>query len=114
MPNVLAVIFLYYRGECPYANEPGVNFMHIGCTFTQDRNEVIIPKSWLLLDMCSTVSVYTNEDIVIDIRDISSNEYVTAVTNGGSQVYKKIVHLIILPIKVHFNQDSMGNILSFL
>ena len=72
-----------------------------------------IPKSWVLLDTCSTVSVANNEALVTEIRDCEHHEYLKAVTNGGSQLYKKSARMVLFPIKVHFKKDSMANILSF-
>ena len=47
---------------------------------------VDIPKSWVLLDTCSTVSVTNSTNIVTNIRDYEYHEYLKAVTNGGSQL----------------------------
>ena len=74
---------------------------------------VDIPKSWVLLDTCSTVSVTNNTNLVTNIRDCEHHEYLKAVTNGGSQLYKQLADMILFPIVVHFKKDSMANILSF-
>ena len=34
-------------------------------------------------------------------------------TNGGSVTYKEVADCKLLPLKVHFNKDSLANVLSF-
>ena len=34
-------------------------------------------------------------------------------TNGGSVIYKEVADCKLLPLKVHFNKDSLANVLSF-
>ena len=73
----------------------------------------MIPDSWVLLDTCSTCNVIKNPALVRNIRDCAEDERLTAYTNGGAQIYSKLVELIMFPLEVHFNANSMANILSF-
>ena len=72
----------------------------------------IIDKNWLLLDTCSTVSVCCNPNLVKDITSCSTSDALTIITNGGSQTFKQTATLNLLPLDVHYNPDSLANILS--
>ena len=69
-----------------------------------------IPKSWILLDTCSTCNVSNNPTLVTDIRECSSAESLTAHTNGGLQKYEHVANLKLLPVVVHFKDDLMATI----
>jgi hypothetical protein len=88
----------------------GLGLAQIGTSFSMGGNQ--IPQSWILLDTCSTVSVACNQDLVTNIRDCASEECLTVHTNGGSQFFNRMGMLMVMPIPVHFNPDSMANILS--
>ena len=101
----------HYRNMCPYVTRAGVVSMHVGYTFSQ--GELFnIPKSWLLLDTCSTCNVSNSPDLVSNIRNCMHGEMLTAYTNGGSQCYDQLADLRALPLQVHFKQDSLATILS--
>ena len=85
--------------------------MHVGHMLTQD-DSFHIPKSWVLLDTCSTCDMSNNPDLVTHIRACTPNEVLLAYTNGGSQKFEQIADLRILPIAVHFKKNSMATILS--
>ena len=51
--------------------------------------------------------------LVTSIRDCVENEYLTTITNGGSQLYTQLEKLIIFIIEVQYKSDSMDNIISF-
>jgi len=80
---------------------------------TQDGTPTDIPTSWIFLDTCSTVSVSNNQKLVTNIKQCKSDEVLTVITNGGSQIYTRMVELIMFPLDVHFKKDSMATILSF-
>ena len=60
-----------------------------------------IPKSWILLYMCSTVSISNNINLGPNVRDCQPDQVLPAITNGGSQFYQQIADLIMLPVTVH-------------
>ena len=72
-----------------------------------------IPKSWILLYMCSTVSISNNINLGPNVRDCQPDQVLPAITNGGSQFYQQIADLIMLPVTVHIKHDSMASILLF-
>ena len=67
--------FGYYCGEFSFANKIGVMMIHLGCIFTQDGNEVIIPKLFPFLDISSKGNLCENKGIVTNIKDTSSNVF---------------------------------------
>jgi hypothetical protein len=89
----------------------GTGLFQCSVGFTQS-DEDIIPASWLLLDTCSTSSVCRNADLVSAIRPCKDSECLTVYTNGGSKSFDQIGMLKALPLPVHFNADSMANILA--
>ena len=48
-----------------------------------------------------------------DTRICNEDEELTVITNGGSQGFMLIGNFIHLPIEVHYNADSLANVLSF-
>ena len=101
----------HYRNQCPYQTRDAVISVHVGWLLTQGES-FRIPKSWLLLDTCSTCDVSNNPNLVTDIRECAVEERLLAHTNGGEQSYGHVANLALLPIQVHFKLDSMATILS--
>ena len=101
----------HYKGQCPYATGANIISAHVGYMLTQVFFS--IPKSWVLLDTCSTCNVSNNLELVTNVEKCEPKDVLTAHTNGGSQKYDHIADLRLLPIKVHFKKDSMGTILCF-
>ena len=67
----------HFRNQCPYAANEQVQAVHIGCTLAQD-SVFTIPKSWLLLDTCSTYDVSNNPELVTNVRACSESDVLTA------------------------------------
>ena len=97
----------HYANECPAKD--AVTLAHF--SLTQKKLE-LINKNWILLDTCSTVSVFCNADLVDNIQNCLPGNGITAVTNGGSEHFKQNADLKLLPMNVHFNSNSIANILS--
>ena len=53
------------------------------CSFTQGKS--MIPKSWILLDTCSTSNCCNNSNLVHDLRKCNDDEELTVHTNGGTK-----------------------------
>ena len=88
----------------------GSQYMQIGFVFGQ--NDSSIPSSWVLLDTCSTASVFCNSMLVNDLVVCSEDEELMIQTNGGGQSFDLKSTMKLFPIDVHFNSESMANILS--
>ena len=80
-------------------------------TLTQKELEVS-NREWILLNTCSTVSVICNPDLVSNIKPCKQGDGITVITNGGVQSFDEEATLNLLPLQVHFNEDSIENILS--
>ena len=85
--------------------------MRVGHMLTQDES-FSIPRSWIILDACSTCSIPNNPDLVTRIRACTPNGVLISFTNGGSQKFEQIAYLHLLPITVHFKANYMATILS--
>lgn len=72
----------------------------------------LINKEWLLLNTGSTISVSCNTDLVKSIVPCKPGGGITVITNSSFQSFNHEAELKILPIKVHYNPDSLANILS--
>jgi hypothetical protein len=90
----------------------GANMMQLIFGFQQSAETALIPKSWVLLDTCSTSSVSNNKENVGDIRKCSPEECLQMFSNGGSIFYDEMAPLKLLPLDVHFNAESVATILS--
>jgi hypothetical protein len=80
------------------------------CSFAQGTD--MIPKSWILLDTCSTSNCCNNIDLIHNLRDCSDDEQLTVHTNGGIKVFSQVGSLNLFPMSVHFDESSLANILS--
>ena len=101
----------HYRNMCPYVTKPAVISAHVGYMFSQG-GYFNIPKSWLLLDTCSTCNVSNNPTLVSNIHNCMPGENLTAYTNGGAQSYNKLADLKAFPLEVYFKENSMATIIS--
>ena len=77
-----------------------------------EERERAIPASWILLDTGSTVDVSNNRDHVFDLQPCSMENSLHILTNGGSIDFIQDAELKLLPVRVHFNLNSMATILS--
>ena len=100
----------HYATQCPKEKQ-AKRAQFTQFVLTQQDHE-LINKSWILLDTCSTVSVCCNKSLVSNIKPCPKNDELTIVTNGGTQVFDNTADLNLLPLKVHFNEHSLANILS--
>ena len=83
-----------------------------GASFTQQSANTIDPN-WILLDTCSTDNVFCNSDLLSNIRNCNSNEELHLLTNGGYSDYNQIGHCDLFDVDVHYNPNSIANVLSF-
>ena len=81
--------------------------------FQKYNTDEVISKTWIFLDSCSVNTVFKNSDLVANIRTGSVNEELRMLTNGWSVTYKDVADCKLLPLKVHFNKDSLANVLFF-
>jgi hypothetical protein len=98
--------------NCPERSggRQGSQYMQIGYGFGQ--NDSCILASWVLLDTCSTASVFCNHNLVGDLIVCSEDEELMIQTNGSSKCFDLKSKMKLFPIEVHFNSNSMANILS--
>ena len=96
----------HYKNQCPSTKD--VSFAQF--VLSQNKTQIINPN-WLLLDSGSTVTVCSNPKLVHNIQPCGSQGPLRITTNGGGQSFYEVADLNILPMKVHFNKDSMANIL---
>ena len=84
--------------------------MQVGYGFGQNSDS--IPLSWVLLDTCSTASVFFDIALVNNLVVCSDEEVLLIHTNRGTQTFDLKSKMKMFPIEVHFNSESMANILS--
>ena len=72
----------------------------------------MITSLWILLDNCLTSSVCNNEAMIGNVSNCTSGETLMVYTNGGSKTFINISPFFFLPLEIHFNPDSMANILT--
>ena len=98
----------HYKNQCPdIEGSDNVSFPN----FSLSQHELAtINPNWILLDTCSTVSVFNNAALVHDISYTSDPMMI--VTNGGTESFPQTAIANMLPIPVHFNEQSLANIFS--
>ena len=78
---------------------------------TEER-DAAIPSSWILLDTGSTVDVSNNKNHIFDLQPCGRDNSLHILTNGGTIDFTQDAELKLLPLRVHFNSDSMATIVS--
>ena len=72
-----------------------------------------IPKEWLLLDTCSTSNVFNTCSYLGAIIACDIDDDLKMQSNGGSMTYGLKSTMKLFPLEVAYNEDSVGNIISF-
>ena len=68
----------------------------------------------MLLDTCSTDSVFNNPALLTNIHKCKRNDILKIVSNGGGSVtYDTIGDFGLIPMPVYYNKNSLANVLSF-
>mmetsp|Transcript_11452 Transcript_11452/g.16608 ORF Transcript_11452/g.16608 Transcript_11452/m.16608 type:complete len:173 (+) Transcript_11452:733-1251(+) len=83
--------------------------MQVCMSYNFAQSDDVIPKSWLLLDTCSSSSITNNSALVTGLCDFTEEEVLTVRTNGDTKTFTQIGHLCLFPLEVHFNPDSLAN-----
>ena len=97
--------------SCPVTKPVGSQHLMKRMQLTQDGAD--IPRSWILLDTCSSNSTSNDARHVKNITQCFFGEEMTTITNGGPKCFKKEATLKIFPLKVYFDQNSMATIVSY-
>ena len=63
--------------------------------------------------MYSTNSTCNDAMYVINITQCFIADEITTLTNGGPRVFQKQADLKLFPMKVYFNQESLGTVISY-
>jgi hypothetical protein len=98
----------HYANSCPSA----VSLVQHTYTLAQsdmDSARTDIPKSWILLDSQSSISVFNNPQMLSNIR--ASPQEICVLTNGGKQTSNQVGDITNLGT-IWYNPDSIANILS--
>ena len=74
--------------------------------------KVLIPHVWILLDTCSTDNVINNRHLVENVSSCTEDEKLKIYANGGDLTYEEKYVFKYLPLGVHFNPQSISNVLS--
>jgi hypothetical protein len=100
----------HYSPDCP---TPAISLVQHAYVITQDVNGeskyIPIPKSWVLLDSQSSISVINSTHMVTNIRE--SPHPICAQIHGGSQTSTLIADFKILGT-VWYNPEYIANIIS--
>ena len=87
----------HIRPNCSEVAQTGL--LQLRYNFVQSDDHDVIPKSWILLDTCSTSSVGNNPKLVHNIVDCPKSDQLTLVTNGGSQNFTQFTSLNLFPFE---------------
>ena len=74
---------------------------------------VVIDPNWILLDTCSTDSVFCDERFLSKIVKCDDDEVLQIISNVGMVTYEEKGVFNLLDIPVNHNADSIANVLSF-
>ena len=89
-----------------------IHQLQLGVVLTQANN--IINPNWILLDTCSTDSVFNNNAFLTNVKKCKDSDILHIVSNGGGSVmYDTIGYFDLLNMHIHYNKNSLANVLSF-
>jgi hypothetical protein len=74
---------------------------------------VEIPRSWILLDTCSSNTTSNDARHVKKIKQCDIADEMTTMTNGGPRVFQKEAELKLFPLKAYFDQTSLATVVSY-
>lgn len=79
----------------------------------QNDSDGGIPKTWLLINTCSTVNTVCNLDNFVNIRGIEKGNELQLFSDGSMNVYdKEGSDLKLFPLTVFYNPNGIANVLS--
>ena len=91
----------HYADHCP-TNQATV-LMQLGYNFNQSENGGI-PKEWVLLDSCSTDSIFNNCGLLGDIVAGDDSDAIRLNSNGGGYMDAYLHSMLkMFPLKVFYN-----------
>jgi hypothetical protein len=94
-----------------YHDKPNICFVNHHQSFHQkDKNEVKLPKNWILLDNQSTVNVFSHGDLLRNIK--KTDRSMTIMCNVGVTKTNMIGEFPGYPGEVWYNPDGIAKILS--
>ena len=95
--------------------QSGTSLVQVGYSLTQASVEPQdhISPSWILLDTCSTDSVFNNKSFLSNIQNCDNGDGLHIVSNGGSMTYNSTATFDLFDMPVYYNEDSIANVLSF-
>ena len=79
----------YIALNCPVANPVGNQLVMKRLQLTQDGVCTDIPRSWILLDTCSSNSTSNGTGHVQNITQCFFGKEMTTITNGGPRGFEK-------------------------
>jgi len=105
----------HYADNCPAREKTNASL--VGSTLMQysyalSQSEDDIPREWILLDSCSTDSVFNNCSFLHSIVACDDKEAITMKSNGGRLEYILKSTLKFFPLEVFNNEHSLANIIS--
>ena len=92
-----------------------VHLLQLGVMLTQSKDDSeIISSDWILLDTCSTDSVFNNKSFLTKVSKCKNEDVLNIVSNGGGAVsYDTTGFFNLLSMPVYYNKKSLANVLSF-
>ena len=93
------------------AAKRATSHLHVRFCGIQNTNDLVHPN-YIMLDSCSESSVIMNKALVHEVSKCPVQDQLLLITNGGSMKFEEKGTLNLFPMSVHFNPNSMANILS--
>ena len=109
----------HYANQCPMASDDndtnirrrGTGLAQLG--YSLNQSGTVIPREWLLLDSCSTDTVFNNCSFLGDIIACDDADSLHLNSNGGGSMdYVLQSKMKLFPLDVYYNEHSLGNIIS--
>ena len=93
-------------------NISGKNLAQTGKCLAQGSSGGASINTYILLNLCYTISCANNDSIVSKFTVILSEEHLHIYSNGGHMYYTMRGTLDILPMDIYVNDKPMANIIS--
>ena len=72
----------------------------------------IVSKWWMLIDSCSSTTLFCNQDLFSNIRSAGPHEQISLFSDTGSQIYDQVGDVKYPPLVAHYNSAGIANVIS--
>ena len=94
-------------------NRNSVHLLQVGIMLTQTGEGEAIDPNWILLDTCSTDSVFRNKSFLDNVKNCKKDDVLNIISSGGMVSYDTTGTFKLFNMPVYYNPNTLANVISF-